>query len=111
MSNTKFTPRPWEYFLDTQDGDKFTICTEDKEYIASTYALQNDDGGYIENANADLIAAAPDMYEALKSMVENFWAGYNESEKNQFRYSYPNNVIIKAESALSKANPQPITEG
>lgn len=110
MSNEKFTPGPW--FVTTvpiQSRGGGQVCHKIGTFVACIYddAQNANRGIYSEElkANANLISSSPDMYEALKAMVKNYWADYNESEKMQFRESYPNSVIIKAESALAAASP------
>lgn len=84
MSDTKFTPGPWcACQKRTIHGDGITI---DADYsisamqnkipwyglatvITSTEGGDRDEEG---EANAHLIAAAPDMYEALESFVDFF---------------------------------------
>ena len=67
MSETKFTPGPWKATYDSQLQAAIEIYnTEDRTMVATL-----PDRGTVEampeiEANANLIAAAPDMYEALK---------------------------------------------
>lgn len=89
MSNKKFTPGPW-----VLNGDDKKIG----HYIAGPY-----DTGICEfhrkeysEANANLIAAAPDMYEALGNIVK--WL----EDSNTVIHS---SLLSKIEAALSKANP------
>ena len=68
MSETKFTKGPWKATYDSQLQALIEIYnTEDRVMVAVL-----PDRGTIEampeiEANADLIAAAPDMYEALNA--------------------------------------------
>lgn len=83
-----YTLSTWE-----QEGNKITAYG--RGIIAE--CPNSNKGGVLEFiANAQLIAAAPDMYEALKDIV-NLWEAQNP----------PDNVkswqIIKANLALSKA--------
>jgi hypothetical protein len=50
-------------------------------------------------ANANLIAAAPDMYEALKQLI-------NDLDFNKDNIHGANGSYNKAKAALKKANPQ-----
>ena len=59
MSATKHTPGPWEV---TGSGD---IVTSNGIVIAWTNVL----GGMEEEANARLIAAAPDLFDALLTLT------------------------------------------
>ncbi len=87
MTQEKFTPGPWEVI----------------KYGDSQYSIYNTGHGYEERyipedtdeANANLIAAAPDMYGALKIAYKSL-------------QSYGNHPLIDPliEAALNKANPQ-----
>ena len=78
--NTKFTPGPWEYDgksrIDAVQFRKPTghICEDGSEYIGGLVALPYHCGalgrGDTHEANARLIAAAPELLEALGSMLE-----------------------------------------
>ena len=69
MSEAKFTPGPWKATYDSQLQAAIEIYnTEDRIMVAVL-----PDRGTVEamseiEANANLIAAAPDMYEALEQM-------------------------------------------
>lgn len=90
-ANAKYTPGPW--YAD-EDG---RIREEATDYIIA----RTDDGGHVsgrrmisetaEADNARLIAAAPDLVEACRYIVE---AGENGDEVT---------AIAKARAALSKA--------
>lgn len=54
---------PWRKVKD--DRDRFLICNESR-VIASMLA----EPLFVMNANADLIAAAPELYEMLKSLYD-----------------------------------------
>lgn len=64
MENLKHTKGEWRYFK-ANDGH---IIKTDKGCIADVYC-NIDDLDSAEEANAKLIAAAPDMLEALQDMV------------------------------------------
>lgn len=57
---TKFTPGPW--VVETYELDMWGVYTPDGELIA--------DCGYEQEANARLIAAAPEMYKILCDLRE-----------------------------------------
>ena len=71
MSEVKFTPGPWKAKYDPQLRAAIEIYnTEDRVMVAVL-----PDRGTIEamseiEANANLIAAAPDLYEALETTCE-----------------------------------------
>jgi len=65
MKERKWTPGPWRINFDNQvcvqvDGEYHAVCTDQ-----FCYAPQSE-----QNANARLIAAAPDLYEALEQALD-----------------------------------------
>lgn len=62
MKAPKFTQGPWI----VEDG--YAVVSEQGDYIASCSDI--DSGKSTKEANANLIAAAPDIYEALRLMVQ-----------------------------------------
>ena len=97
MSETKFTPGPWRY--EYEDG----YCGE----------LIGANGGMIctftdepNEANANLIAAAPDLYEALKEVLLAERLGTRPPEtamQAEEKLDRIKHAVIKAEAALAKA--------
>lgn len=72
MSETKFTPGPWRVEI-TEDGSngfahKWPIILSETQQIVGTEGLFSDIE--TDRANAALIAAAPDLYKALKMASE-----------------------------------------
>jgi hypothetical protein len=69
MSESKFTPGPWDYHFTEINPYHAYIHGDDKECIA----LMDSRGGLAKTdeikANAQLIAAAPDLLAALDSLV------------------------------------------
>jgi len=65
MSDTKFTPGPWELWP-LEDSDSVRIFAG-THYVGSIG--NSDDEPSQTRANGHLIAAAPDMYEALKEIA------------------------------------------
>ena len=64
MKKSKHTPGPWRYEAETK-----TIRAEPTNYWLAT--MDSWDKAVDSNANAHLIAAAPEMLEALKSIQAN----------------------------------------
>lgn len=64
----KHTPGPWTLYETTNadDAGEFEVDAPDYETVALVYASEN------LVANAALIAAAPDMYEALRGALAFF---------------------------------------
>ena len=77
MSEPKFTKGPWKATYDSQLQAAIEIYnTEDRILVAVL-----PDRGTVEampeiEANANLIAAAPDMYEALECACDKYCIGY-----------------------------------
>ncbi|WP_169295703.1 hypothetical protein [Advenella sp. EE-W14] len=94
----KFTPGPWKY-MPFPDGDHSTglwqvgifnprsliIGVRDEEYMKLS--------GICTEADARLIATAPDLLEALIEMVSDFDGCYAEAEP----------AMMKARAAIKKA--------
>lgn len=104
-----FTPGPWEVWKEharvyagpstqntpsTMSGIRGCIaeCDEDD------WGDDDEEGAAIAQANATLIAAAPDLYEALR-------AAYSHSESNRWRYCSDGRGVVHGilEDALAKA--------
>ncbi len=66
MSEPKWTPGPWT--TDLGPNESAEICmAPDGELIADCYLMTTGNGS--GHANARLIAAAPELYEALQAFV------------------------------------------
>ena len=71
MSETKWTPGPWVYDPDFEPEDEPAIWTAGDIADAVAYlstSAPNSDEEIV--ANAHLIAAAPELYEALLAVVD-----------------------------------------
>ena len=90
MKETKFTPGPW-LFSSYKSGTS-VIVIDGKEFDVATVNYPNRD------ANAHLIAAAPDLYEAL----EELHAEQNGPPLEKYKTSWEK-AIRKTEAALAKA--------
>lgn len=95
MSEPKFTPGPWAYEMSDNYARIYLHNHLDKKNIYGKDSLC----GYCGEANAALIAAAPELYrelEELASLVQNsdstYWEGVN-----------PDEVVADARAALAKA--------
>ena len=89
MSDTKFTPGPWQYvhieFL-TASGHYITTATDnnvfDEKWVAKVRSVDADCNDFVLTeesvANANLIAAAPDLYAALKGLLD----AYTQSDES-----------------------------
>ena len=85
LNETKHTPGPWKVVKPNnpgpqQENDRL-IATKDKKHVAEIFQYQNhknQNGPSL--ANARLIAAAPELLEALKNMVDVFQHAYNSPD-------------------------------
>lgn len=84
--NTKHTPAPWSYKNNCVIGDNAT------EVVAQVFGFDTKE----KKANAKLIAAAPDLLEALQLMVSRF-------ENSHIGYIKSDYAKAKAKSAIKKA--------
>ena len=99
MSEAKFTPGPWESStaFRTNDGS-FAVTAPDSHIAFVTFHGKAKRGqawctGDPEGqANANLIAAAPEMYEALKIAQSNL------------QFLPPDDVVAQINAALAKAD-------
>ena len=100
MGSEQFTPGPWKVFgLKSRNGD-YTVSTFNaygpQRHIA--YAAWASDQGL---ADAHLIAAAPDLFEALQGIVADDDAGVS-LEDQRARW---NDRMAAAKAAIAKAAP------
>jgi hypothetical protein len=91
MNKTKFTPGPWKIGTPPPNGEQ-TIGTEQGLMVA----VSTTGAGIQTKANAHLIAAAPDLYEALEDL------SINDFGSNGWTNSMER-IAIKARAALAKA--------
>jgi hypothetical protein len=92
MSNTKFTPGPW-FAGECSEVD----CVFNKSRSTIAQCFNHSSIGRKDSTfNAKLIAAAPDLYEALSALVKVYSSRYylEEDEKR---------ALLDAKNALGKA--------
>ncbi|ENM3040138.1 hypothetical protein AB7A53_005420 [Pseudomonas aeruginosa] len=67
MSKQSYTPGPWDYWSGYNPVDELEaqITTEDGDIVIASYNRQIPEG----EANAKLLAAAPELLEALEDAV------------------------------------------
>lgn len=88
MKEFKGTPGPWA-------GKDVGICRQDRAGLQLGFIMTHDENRVAEcAANAHLIAAAPDLLEALQEML-------NKAYKQNWNDQYPDEVS-KAQAAISK---------
>jgi len=110
MNDKKHTPGPWEVRADPSHYDSFTtvVAGSGEQRKGMLRELIVEIGGWagIETAeaNARLIAAAPDMLEALKSLlafVNSLGMEFGGVSKEKYLEAYE--PLNKAHAAISKA--------
>lgn len=106
MSKTKFTPGPWnvdpQYIHDIQAGGvEVSRCTSYSNAGREAIYPYNAPCDEQADANAHLIAAAPDLYEALQELVDSI---------EPIAYPYHVSGLDNAKRVLARARgeqPQP----
>jgi len=91
----KFTPGPWKVQRTNQGVFIEGNVEKPIGYLAQVRGIYRDGNRVMEDANAALIAAAPDMYEALENLLE-AWDEWGVS-------SFPDPFADMARAALKKA--------
>lgn len=85
---TQHTPGPWTYNLTTgvvrSLAEEFPNCRQ--PVICDLRHWPHEDTTYIHPANARLIAAAPDLLEALKAMEDRFGCRSSRQEDQPKTY-------------------------
>lgn len=107
MTETKFTPGPWHVptgpfvgglSVETRADDYFIKCPGSGGAMSLTQTVCKLDWSGTEEweANAHLIAAAPEMYEALDDIVSS-WSDTDNIDEDEYLRR------ISARAALAKA--------
>ena len=93
---SKHTPGPW-----FRIPDRGTIWSDDRKSVAVCVMTTGD-----YEANANLIAAAPGLLEALESIMKNV-AGFNRDHASNEEYKKYLNSIDVAQKAIARAKGEP----
>ena len=98
---SKHTPGPWIYYADlpSQDPDWHIVTTENRLRILANVHIEP--GNQVDEANARLIAAAPELLEALVQLEEAFCSvgpGMTREDREDSRAA-----LIAARAAIAKA--------
>lgn len=103
MAEQSHTPGPW---FPVWNGHYWDICTEDREYAQSigTTSANNVLGidKAQDRANARLIAAAPELLEALRLILP-LAKGYRPEGQTATARATCNSWVEAAEEAIAKA--------
>lgn len=98
------TPGPWA--VDVSLPGIVEIRDSEKRMLATVYApdyLNHPVTDEEAEANARLIALAPELLEALEEMVESFWSECIGCVRETFRENHPDHLINKWEGVIRKA--------
>lgn len=99
MKNQNNTPGPWKYHKSPLSVRK--IFTNDSYLIAEhtdTFLVNNHRGDDQADANAKLMAAAPELLQALKSVL-----AYEERCANKGEPKIGNGILSEIHKAIKKA--------
>ncbi|MBK9058109.1 MAG: hypothetical protein IPL82_09865 [Elusimicrobia bacterium] len=108
--NSKHTPGPWNF---SKDGAEIFPETGPNGYVELCRVVGPWDGSKFYDkgtakANARLIAAAPEMLEALKSWLQ-FWDAMPKGQLGKIvcNIGFLNEAFLKTASAIAKAEGKP----
>ena len=86
MNEPRFTPGPWEFLEAYSHDDEYsasrplTVCSDSNDDLANVFSSNDSTVSIARDqaiANAHLIAAAPDLYEALAVVVQEWGRPYS----------------------------------
>lgn len=89
----KWTPGPWTHYDDSKNPQHRHVIASRGKTVAHIYCTRGDETP--DAANALLIAAAPDMYEALSCMFDR-WEPDSDGGQDRLMWE-------RARAALAKA--------
>jgi hypothetical protein len=101
--NVKHTPGPWIYYADlpSTDPNWHIVTTANKMRVLANVHIEP--GNAMDEANARLIAAAPDLLEALKGLLSDI-EEYQEINKLGGK---DNHWQVISRTAIAKAEVRP----
>lgn len=97
-----YTKGPWEAVQYPEGWAVRTVYVSDEGYRTTTWPAVINAAGQPNEANAHLIAASPDMYEALKEVTKELSA-WAEITINGVADTRLLGMVSRAKAALSKA--------
>lgn len=101
MNKPKFTPGPWAVSISGLRGS-FTVSSPEMQKHEADNTEDGVDGYTVSSANRNLIAAAPEMYEALKALYVGPSSAKDEPER-RVSMNVSRNAFKKMEAAITKA--------
>lgn len=97
MSNPKHTPGPWRLSEETiRNGLKSRLVNALPEGMIAIVRTEHQ-GQYYGSANANLIAAAPDLLSSLKAIMELTDDPANDADPEESEFINARRVIAMAE--------------
>lgn len=109
MTQSKHTPAPWVSAHRKNDDGMYRtqVFTEDGETIATLHWYLKDLGnggiGTYRECNANLIAAAPELLEALEYQMEVLRMGHDDIFEPNERKKHERAARLKMQKAIAKA--------
>jgi len=99
MSETKHTPGPWIYYADlpSTEPDWHIVTTANKLRLLANIHIEP--GNAVDEANARLIAAAPELLAALEALLQANYPAYYPALEPPTK----DDARIVALSAIAKA--------
>ena len=107
MSNKRHTPGPWYIGKDFSDQGRHIyaeqmVCDDDGESWHPLIAATDDDERLVDwQANAVLIAAAPDLLEALNNCLD--WMESMRASGDSGNWDWKDDEYTKGVAAINKA--------
>lgn len=101
MSETKWTPGPWSWDAAPDHNWDVQVWSSPNSRVCFV-AHDGEKGNRTGQANARLISAAPDMYEALDKFVEHYVGMINSGDCG-FWNPEDEDFVKAARAALAKA--------
>lgn len=107
MSGRPWTPGPWSTHPEDLRGGRYWVIDMPgmaaDDYFDEPFAIHESDNG---EANARLIAAAPDLYEAVNEMLDHEPSreDFRSDAKGDLQFKIATQVWERARAALAKAD-------
>ena len=95
---SKHTPGPWEIKRHYDPGYKFISAPKHSGLAQVVWCMEDEDRSPECEANAHLIAAAPELLEALEK-VDSYWSSPGEDDW----VTHYNTVLQPVRAAIAKA--------
>ena len=94
----KHTPGPWAPGHPDQDNDRHVVCSLSEGW--SVVALQADPAKYDPEADARLIAAAPELLEEAEKLIDLHVKAMNGEQSDLVQWD---SAVLNLRSAIAKA--------